>query len=63
MKNKTAIVIAHRLSTLRDMDRILFFKDGAIIEDGDFEYLRGIDGFFAKLWNMQVDGVLPVMNE
>lgn len=62
MKNKTAIVIAHRLSTLKDMDRILFFKDGAIIEDGDFEYLRGINGYFSKLWNMQADGVLPEMS-
>ena len=62
MKNKTAIIIAHRLSTLRDMDRILFFKDGAIIEDGNFEYLLGIKGYFAKLWNMQVNGVLQDWN-
>ena len=59
MNNKTTIVIAHRLSTLQKMDRILFFKDGAIIEDGTLEELRAKNGYFAKLWDMQSGGYLP----
>lgn len=59
MKNKTTIVIAHRLSTLQEMDRILFFQEGAIIEDGSLKELRAKNGHFAKLWNMQSGGYLP----
>ena len=59
MQNKTTIVIAHRLSTLREMDRILVFKDGQIIEDGTLDDLRQQDGHFAKLWAMQGGGYLP----
>lgn len=59
MDNKTTIVIAHRLSTLQEMDRILFFKEGAIIEDGTLEELRAKNGYFAKLWDMQSGGYLP----
>lgn len=54
MSKKTAIVIAHRLSTLSHMDRILFFDQGKIIEDGTLEQLKSIpDGRFSKLWAMQ----------
>lgn len=59
MKNKTTIVIAHRLSTLREMDRILLFNEGKIIEDGSLEELRKHGGHFAKLWSMQGGGYLP----
>lgn len=59
MANKTTIVIAHRLSTLLEMDRILFFKEGQIIEDGTLEELRQQGGEFAKLWDMQGYGYLP----
>lgn len=62
MENKTTIVIAHRLSTLSEMDRILFFKDGKIIEDGSFETLLKIpDGHFKCLWEMQAGGFIPDM--
>ena len=40
MKNKTVIVIAHRLSTVKKMDRILVFDQGHIVEEGTHEYLR-----------------------
>jgi ATP-binding cassette subfamily B protein len=59
MQGRTAIVIAHRLSTLADMDRILVFHKGNIIEDGTKETLLKANGHFAQLWNMQTDGFLP----
>lgn len=59
MQGKTTIVVAHRLSTLADMDRILVFDKGQIIEDGDIQTLLAQQGHFAKLWQMQVNGFLP----
>src|SRR5579872_5699034 len=59
MQNRTTIVIAHRLSTLADMDRILVFHKGKIIEDGTQEELLSTGGQFAKLWEMQTNGFLP----
>lgn len=58
-KNRTTIVIAHRLSTLADMDRILVFHQGKIIEDGSQSELLNQNGHFAMLWNMQSEGFLP----
>ena len=52
MQNKTTIVIAHRLSTLIEMDRILVFEQGKIIEDGSHESLLGQEGTYKKLWDM-----------
>lgn len=59
MQNKTTIVIAHRLSTLSDMDRILVFDKGEIIQEGNKDNLLKINGHFAKLWHMQTHGFLP----
>lgn len=59
MQNRTAIVVAHRLSTLSDMDRIIVFHHGKIIEEGTHEELLNTKGHFAMLWNMQMDGFLP----
>lgn len=59
MQNRTTIVIAHRLSTLIGMDRILVFKEGQIIEDGNHEALLAANGYYAELWNMQAYGFLP----
>ncbi len=59
MQNRTTIVIAHRLSTLADMDRILVFQKGKIVEDGTQEELLNLNGNFAKLWEMQTNGYLP----
>ena len=58
MQNRTTIIIAHRLSTLLHMDRILVFDQGKIIEDGAASELLRQNGHFARLWNMQVDGFL-----
>ena len=49
----TAIVIAHRLTTIREMDRILVIEDGKIVEDGNFETLHKKQGRFHQLWEMQ----------
>lgn len=59
MKNRTTIIVAHRLSTLLNMDRILVFNQGKIIEDGSTQELLRLNGHFAQLWNMQADGFLP----
>lgn len=59
MKDRTVIAIAHRLSTLRNMDRILVFEDGKIIEDGSHRELMRKKGNYYNLWNMQSDGFLP----
>lgn len=58
MHGRTTIVIAHRLSTLADMDRILVFKDGRIIEDGPHTELLSHNGHYAHLWKMQAGGFI-----
>lgn len=59
MQNKTTIVIAHRLSTLLHMDRILVFDHGNIIEDGSHNGLLAKGGLYKTLWDAQVGGFLP----
>jgi len=59
MEGRTTIVIAHRLSTLAHLDRIIVMKDGMIIEDGNLESLIAAGGHFAYLWNLQAGGFLP----
>lgn len=54
MRNKTVIVIAHRLSTLLKLDRILVFEDGKIIEDGTHKDLIKRAGLYATLWDLQI---------
>jgi ATP-binding cassette subfamily B protein len=55
MHNKTVLVIAHRLATILKMDRILFFKDGTIVEDGTInELLENKNGDFYRFWAMQM---------
>lgn len=59
MDGCTTIVIAHRLSTLSEMDRILVFDKGHIIEDGTHKELLKTNGHYAKMWQMQAGGFLP----
>lgn len=59
MEGKTVIVIAHRLSTLLHMDRILVFDKGKIVEDGNHEELLTINSMYKTLWNAQIGGFLP----
>jgi ATP-binding cassette subfamily B protein len=58
MQDKTTLVIAHRLSTLLHMDRILVFDQGSIVEDGSHEELLERDGLYKKLWDAQIGGFL-----
>ncbi len=61
MKNKTVIAIAHRLSTLKNMDRVIVLEGGKIMENGSQkELLRNKDGIFSRLYKLQSDGYLQV---
>lgn len=56
MNGKTTLVIAHRLSTLRNMDRIVVIKHGKIVESGAHTQLLRKHGEYRKLWDMQTAG-------
>jgi ATP-binding cassette subfamily B protein len=57
---RTAIVIAHRLSTVRMLDRILVFEQGAVVEEGSHEELvQRTDGVYRRLFERQSMGLLP----
>ena len=53
MEGRTSFVVAHRLSTIRDADRILVMKDGRVYEQGTHEELLNKNGFYTKLYNSQ----------
>jgi ATP-binding cassette subfamily B protein len=59
MQHRTTLVIAHRLSTLSRMDRLLVFDKGIIVEEGSHSSLLAKDGLYAKMWKMQIGGFLP----
>lgn len=52
-ENVTAVVIAHRLTTIREMNKILVIEDGQIIESGNFDELYKKQGRFFELWEKQ----------
>ena len=54
MRERTTIVIAHRLSTVRDADRIIVLDDGRVIETGTHEALREQSGLYAHLVSRQL---------
>lgn len=56
MEGRTSFIVAHRLSTIREADRILVMKDGNIIEQGNHEELLKQGGFYAELYNSQFAG-------
>jgi ATP-binding cassette, subfamily B, bacterial len=58
MRDRTAIVIAHRLSTVRRMDRLVVLEAGAIVEHGRHDQLLAGRGHYAMLWEHQSGGFL-----
>jgi ABC-type multidrug transport system fused ATPase/permease subunit len=60
MAGKTVIAIAHRLSTVMDMDRLIVLQRGAIVADGSHEELLLHGGLYADLWRQQSGGFNPV---
>ena len=53
LKNKTVIMIAHKLSTIQDVDQILVIEDGSISQKGTHDELMKQIGLYKKLWDMQ----------
>ena len=53
LKDKTVIAVAHRLSTLKNMDRIIVMEKGKIVEDGKLDELLKKKGKFWQYWNLQ----------
>jgi len=52
LKGRTGLVIAHRLATIRNADRILVLQNGVLIESGNHDELMQLGGLYAKLYNM-----------
>lgn len=50
-RGKTVIMIAHRLSTVANADRIFVLRDGKVVEDGRFDELKAQNGLFADMWS------------
>jgi ATP-binding cassette, subfamily B, bacterial len=63
MKGKTVIVVAHRLSIVAHLDRILVFDQGRIVEDGSHAALLAQRGAYYRLWSRQAGGFLPELPE
>ncbi len=58
-QNRTTLIIAHRLTTIKNADRILVLTDDGIIEEGSHEDLLEKDGHYARLYRAQFNGIIP----
>lgn len=52
--DRTVLVIAHRLGTIKNADNIIVLKDGRVAEEGKHEELLAKGGQYADMWNMQL---------
>ncbi|MEW9121806.1 MAG: ABC transporter ATP-binding protein [Thermotaleaceae bacterium] len=57
--NRTTLIIAHRLATIRKADRIMVLTDEGIVEEGNHETLLNQNGIYARLYKAQFDGFIP----
>jgi len=55
MKGRTVVTVAHRLSTIRDVDKIVVFKDGVVAEQGTHDELLALGGVYAGLHRIQIE--------
>ena len=53
LQGRTAVIVAHRLSTIRNADRILVVSDGRIVEEGDHDSLYAAGGRYRELYDLQ----------
>jgi ABC-type multidrug transport system fused ATPase/permease subunit len=56
MKGRTTLIVAHRFSTIRDVDRVLVFDGGRIVADGTREAVYASSDLFRRLWDNQSKG-------
>jgi subfamily B ATP-binding cassette protein MsbA len=61
LEGRTAIIIAHRLSTVRSADKIFVLYEGKIIEEGNHEELIKMNGLYAKLYSLQMGEKLELI--
>ena len=63
MEGKTVIAVAHRLSTIAALDRLIVIDEGGIVEEGGHDELIARGGLYAKLWKRQSGGFLALAAE
>jgi ATP-binding cassette subfamily B protein len=62
-EGRTTIMIAHRLSTLRNADNLIVIERGKLEEAGSHKELMAKDGIFRRLYNMQLEAMKLVIND
>mgnify|MGYP000999555012 FL=1 len=62
IKDKTVIIIAHRLSSIISAQQILVLKDGTLVQQGRHETLSTIEGVYKKMWNAYTEAFAWQLN-